>query len=685
MMAKFRLKKPSFFTIAFFVLAFVFLALGLGTLGNVHGVGKSYELMTMQDSNAFEVIFQVKNPEKKAKGGGTDTVYCNLHEVYVNLGAIYTEAGKTAEIRLNRSSSSSSFNSGDNYRYTTKLYNLLPETPEEGKESTAVNGDIGNWITPFSEKIRSGNYSVSTYQYYKLTAPSGNLLVNEIVFVGEILTGSGGEGTGEYCVLPATVYKTTPLSNESNDQAKARAQALIDSQHMPSSSQSSFFRFGEEEVATVMTVTQMGLGNTFGASNVYYGDTVYNSLGTSLVAFGTVIFGTSPFGYRFFPMLASFGVLVLGFFLAKSVFKSDKAGFAFALVYALCNFSFGFGHLGTPLMIGVFFLVASLYGAWLFYANGMKKGGLTDALPLVLSGLCGAAAICTNGAMIIPVAFIVALFALGLVKQIRARRAALDVAIEEAEAEEAGTVVARTDEAAEGEQAAPTGKQKVAAVLAEYRRKNTVALAAFFTSLIVGALLFSLLFLLPVYYVAIKIFDNPASPTSNIFYLTSKLFAGGFAGANVLAEGNPWLPVYYLFRGTGETYAVTALVMNGVAALAGLAGIAFAIYRIVMICKNGEGFGEAFVSVVLPLVGIAVSLIVAIFAKGAMAFILLAYLFAFLLAAGAAEFFGGAEGKVGKAAKIVCITGIVMLAVGFLLFAIFTFSLPLPAGFMNRF
>ena len=166
-----------------------------------------------------------------------------------------------------------------------KFENVLPDKVEDGKESTAVKADFGNWIEPFGSKLTTTEYAVSTYPYFKLTIPkkdgqpSVNVLINEIVFVGEVLTGSGGEGTGEYRVIPASVYSATLLSNESTAQAKARASALVDCQYMPTLAQSSFFRYGGEEIAMTMTLAQMRLGNTFGTGNVYYGDTVYNSFG----------------------------------------------------------------------------------------------------------------------------------------------------------------------------------------------------------------------------------------------------------------------------------------------------------------------------------------------------------------------------------------------------------------------
>ncbi len=682
-MKKSRFKNLSAYLIAFLALAFVFLAFGLGTLGSAVSTGKSYELFTSskEDENP-NVVFRLSNPVSKKADGSTETTYLTLKHVYVNVGTLYGSAGKDVSIRLNRGTSSNSSSSSSSYQWTAMLENLTPAPVEEDKKSTAVKDAQFNWVAPFDEQIvknSADGYKVQSYSYYRLTAPSNNILVNEIVFVGEKLTSSNGEGTGEFYVIPAQVYSATPYNHETNESAKRRAGALIDKQKMPNTAQSSFSRLSPEESAIMASIAEMRLGNTYAEKNVYHGDTVYNTLGTSVLALGTLIFGMSPFGLRFFPMLASFGVLVLGYFFAKALFKSEKAGFAFALVYALCNFSFGLGHLGTPLMLGVFFFVASLYACYSFYARGMKTAHVLSALPLIVSGLCGAAAICVNGAFLIPVLGVVGLFAAGIVRQRKARRYYLDLAIEEAEAEEralADRRGSRTEELP-----APKGKEKVVAVLTEYRNKTAVAAASFATSLIVGALFFSLVFLVPMYYLAVKLFDNPASPQMNIFLLAAHYFAGGYTGGTA---ANAWTVPYTLFVGSGSVYAITAVVMNVVALLAGLCGIAFAIWRIVLVC-TGKAEKSELRSLVVLLGALALSLVTTAFAQGGHAFLMLAYAFAFVLAGGAVKHFTEAEGKTAKIAKAVCITGIVLLGVCFLLAAVFTFSVPLPAAFMNRF
>ena len=678
-------KKLSRYFIAFLAVAFVFLAIGLGSLGSFDSAGGSYLLHTSvkEGESLPSVIFEIKNPDYKDEEG--KDIICTLAHVYVNVGILYSEEGEDVDIRLERGSSVSSFeNLSSGYKDSAKLANITPAPVEGDKPSTAVTDALFNWTDPFGASLAERSYSnrsVSSRRFMKITAPSHNILLNEVIFVGERVTSNsaGAESMGEFYLLPAVVNSATPYVGQSAEDAKESAEVLLDSQKLPNMAQSSFNRFTTEEVYSLMTIAEMKNGGTYFEKAVYHGDTVYNSLGSSILAFGTTIFGMSQFGLRVFPMLASFGVLMLGFFLARDFFKSEKAGLVFAVLYALSNLALGLGHLGTPLMLGVFFFVGSFYACYRFFRFGMKEKH--GALPVALSGLSGAAAVCVNGVFIIPMLAVIALFVAGMLRQQWARRYYLDLAIEEAEAEEA-----RLPKVKEGEeQPVNEGKKKAQEVYAEYRRKNIVAPVAFGVSFLLGILFFSLIFLIPTYYVAVKLFDNPAAPHLNVFTLAWNFFAGGFVGTN--ASANAWFPAYTLFHGAGTTYAITALVMNVVAAVAGLAGIAYAIWRIVCVCKaEKEWYRKSeFWNIAVTLAGLVICLITAIFAKGALAFILLAYLFAFLLASGAVRHFTEAGGKLGENAKVVTVVGTVLLGFVFLLCAVFTFSIPLPASFIGIF
>ncbi len=654
---------------AFLFVALAFLVVGVGTLGTAQSAGKGYELQyqTSDDAKTPCLIFHITPP--KDKEGNNITV--RLTQVYLNLGAIYSKEGAVT-LTMNRSSSatSSSFTS-------SKSATLADATRCELAEGQK-DADLFNWIAPFDASAWS-NVNVTSYPYYKLavstnsssTTKKANVLINEVVFVGEGY--EDGELNGKRYLLPAEIdsHSTLPYDaakGEDIEDAVKKASAVLDSPKIPSTAQSSFFRFGKEEQSVMSALAEMHMGTTYVEGDVYYGETAYNALGLDLCALGTLIFGMSPFGLRFFPMLAAFGLLLVGYFFVRRLFRSDKAAFVFAVLFALCGASFSLAHLGTPLMIGLFFLLASLSACHKFYAEGMEKGSASSALPLLASGISGALAICVNGAFVLPVLGVVALFVAGMVRQQKARRYYLDKAI--AEAETAG----EEDVAA---------KENVATVVNEYRYKNTVAPVVFGVSLLFGAFFLSLLFMLPASFAYVKLFYSPSSAVS-IFTLGRKAFAAGFAGSSSAV----WSPVFRTFVGSGERFAVTASVVNPVALIAALFGIAFALYRIVrLLCRAGKDFGKEeraeMRSLVIPLVGLVLSLITASFAGGALAFVFAAYLFAFALAAGGVKTLDKTLGE--KKTKIILIVALALLAVCFVLFAVFTFSVPLPASFVGKF
>lgn len=701
-----KFKKISLATIVFFIVAFLFLAVGLGSLGTVYGTGKAYEVRVQSTSNAKEPItFHLKNPSYVNKKGQTVTDYYVVRHVYLNVASIYNDEESSAKITLGKGAATTA----GSFTYEANLGNLKFKEPQGGeKKERYVENAVGNWIEPFDLTVTDeSNLRVATYSYYKLSAATCNLLINEIVFAGEKLldkngnSNANGEPSGKLEVIPAEIYYAPPMldgedaEKEDEATAKKRASALIDAQRLPSMAQSSFFRFGEEEIYSLTTVAEMRVGNVIyksggsSAANVYHGDRVYNSLGTSILGLGVAIFGNSPFGLRFFPMLASFGVLVFGYLFVKELCKSEKAGLVFAVLYALSNFFLGLGHLGTPLMIGVFFFTASLYFMYQFYNRGMAKTNVRCVVPLVLSGLFCAASVCVNGVYILAALAIVGLFAAGMVRQNKARRLYLDQAIAAAEEEEARETTQEPVLDEEGEplpKQLSEGKRRVLEIVDEYRWKNSAAIAAFATALIVGGMLFSLLFLLPVYLPYVKLYDNPNSPRLNLFQLMGKLFAGGFVGSN--GGMCAYHPFYRIFAGAGSMYAVTAVVMNTAALLIGLLGVAYAIYKIVLVCMKKIEGKEARIALrraIIPLGLIVTGAILGSFGGGALAFIALVYVGMFALAAECVRDTCEREWAGQSAAKICVWVGLGVLCVMFLLYAVFTFSIPLPAIFVGNF
>ncbi len=690
-----KLKSYSAYFCAFLILAFAFLAVGLGTLGATATTGGSYELKT-RGSSAVEpaIVFHLSDyREETEDGSSSSTTPLVVKHIYLNVGAIYAQEGAVATLRLGRAYSVTS--SYPNYvEASIANFRQADQSAEDGKQTVAATENaLWNWTEPF--EIPEDGWRISSYQYYKLTARNCNVRINEIVFVGEKL--DGNQGTGEYCVVPAEIYEgeQTELvynsaAGETRAQALEEAKKLLDAQEIPASSQSSFYRYGQEEVSSLLMLEHFQEGNKYDPENIgyYFGDRSYNALGLDLLALGTAIFGVSPFGLRFFPMLASFGVLVAGYFLVKRLTRSDKAAFVFALLYALSNAAFALGHFGTPLTIGLFFFVLSLDLCHRFYAGGMKKASLGSAVPLALSGIFGAAAVCVNGAFVVPVAGVVALFVCGMFRQ----RAAMRYRLAKTEAEEAPVPAEGAQLAAEGEQPAAEGERSVpsekAKVAAEYRYKNILAPVVFGLTLLLGLFVIALIAMVPASYAYMRVYDDPSAPANGIFGLAWKAFAAGFVGGTERTASTGSLFFYRLFQGTGGTYAVTLATFNFVALLCALAGVVYAAYRLVRIImakEIGKEQRKELRRICVPLAGIVLSLATAFFAQGALAFLLAAFVFAAALFGDAVRRYTEQEGKAGKVCRILCWVGLGLLIAGFALLLVFTFSVPLPASFMAKF
>ncbi|MBR7186451.1 MAG: hypothetical protein IKD43_03065 [Clostridia bacterium] len=694
------------FFLAFLIVALAFLALGVGTLGSWDSVGGAYELRSKRatESSATQspsVVFRLSNPPMQDDSGNMNLA---LVGVYVNVAQVYAEAGTPTTLRIERSGSGTSYVTGLNAvieNFYTEVELDEEGNPVESKNTTPVaKGALFRFVSPFA--IPESGWSVSTYSYIRLSVAESNpnVLINEVVFVGAELSSDLTMGEQRY-VIPATVIEATPTANERMEDARQRALALVDGslnydesyfrfddtssngklrsdegftfraiKGLPAAAQSSFHQFTDGEIETLITIAEMRMGQSYAADeagkaiDTYHVDNVHGALGVDILALGTLIFGMSPFGLRFFPMLAAFGVLAVLSRLVAKLTKSEKTGFIFALIYALSAYTFGFAHLGTPLMLGVFFFVCALALVYRFYAVGIRKATFSSAAYLLIAGLFGAAAMCVNGAFLIMNIGLIALFVLGMVRQQEAKSYRLE------------KIIAGADE----ENAAP--EHRAGKLVAEFRFKNTAAPVLFFSGLIFGTFLLALLGMLPAYYAYCKAFVGPTG-AANIFSIAWQAFANGFVGSNLLM-GNPWSPFLIVYQGSTAMYACTAIVQNPIAIVAGLVGIAFAIYRlIILLTKREEGREQRaeLRRLGILLGGAVISVLAALVAAEGLVSVLLAYLFSFMLAANC---FGREYSEKAQARmKVVNAVGISLLAVAFVLFFVFTFSIPLPEAVMG--
>lgn len=645
-------KSASKYFRAFLITALAFLVIGLGTLGSVMSTGDSFVLTSKQSGDEKEpsLMFHVMLPE----GLDEDTDEYNLYvkKVLVNVGAVYAPAGEDTDIRIGRGTSPDLI-----YSLTYPLTVPSVYRAENGSDEALANGPY-NWAVFDVTSVTEKGWRLRDYAYYCFFARSNSVRINEVVFVAE--NNDLPEEERKPVVLAAELDDASIIrrvEGETKEEALERASAVLDSQYLPTLSSSSFYCYSEEEAYSMMTIAEMRAGGSYVTGDTYLADTVYNALGTDILALGTLIFGMSPFGLRFFPFLAAFGVLVLGYFLVRDLSKSERAGFIFAVLYALSAAFFAAGHLGTPLMLGVFFFTASVYFCHKFYAKGMKTADFKGALPVILSALFGALAVCTNGVWVIPMLGVIALFVAGMVRQRKAKVYYLAKAEAMPEAP-----------AAAEETPVPSPKEHVER---EYRRKDRAAIASFAVVFLIGSLVLSLLAVIPVYLPYVRVFGDPAAPMG-VFAVAWKLFAGGFTGVNATSYAQSW-SLHIIFAGTGELFAVTCagLLTAAVAAAASIVALVW------FLVGKKQCEKPALRALVIAAVGLVLALVSSFFGGGSFGFTLTALIFLFAIGG-----FAGdqvlAEG--GRAAKVMMWVIAVLLILSFVLLIPFTFSVPLPAG-----
>ena len=258
-------------------------------------------------------------------------------------------------------------------------------------------------------------------------------------------------------------------------------------------------------------------------------------------------------------------------------------------------------------------------------------------------------------------------------------------AIAAAETEESAPAPAQ---ATEEEELSPA-KRKVAEVVSEYRYKNAAAVASFAASLVIGAFILAILAILPSYFAYVKLYDNPAAPSLNIFTLMWKVFAGGFVGVNAgVDSGFAWSIFRVISRADGAAYsAVWGAFVNPVCLLA----LAFAVLWIVrgivrvMLAKEwGKAERRIVRETAIPLAGAFLCVVAALVAKDAYVFVLLVYFFAFALAASGVRTLTEAPGRFGKAMRVTAWVLFGLLAAMFVLYFVFSVGFPLPASLITR-
>ncbi len=537
-------KKLSGYFKAFIVLFVLFFAAGFATLGSFRSTGRAFEYVAEDD---YVAVYNLEMGAGQSK----------LKAVYINVGSVYVKPGTDVRITVKKSASKDSKPTSTVGSVT--LGNLY-SVKKGGKE-----GGNFNWLQVATDKsLTAGCVSVSS---------TVNFALNEIVCLADD-------------DKPIALSVNTDLSQGFTSRKKELGYA-IDAQSSFSKSSAARNNFTAEEGYYMTSVHTVLGGKDYLSGSTYTIDKDFNALATVLLLPSVAIFGDSTFALRLTPFLAACATLFFVYLLGSLLFKNEKYGFMFALLFAFGGLATTVGRLGAPYALLTFFLVASLYFMYRFFSKGISSGHtVKGGLNILFSGLCSAFALAMNTLSIFPVLGILTLFGFGMRRQKLAYVNAVNKHLPPEKAEESPSDGA-TSVAVIGKE----GKK----LKAQYAYKNRVSWS--FAVLSFAAATFVLLLLASVvcYSAYVKVYDDPSDPVLGYGSLLLKGLSAPFKidnlteytsanAANVLAWLLP-LKAATVYDGILETgasrYLAWNVSMNAAAAVASLVCFAFSTVSVV--------------------------------------------------------------------------------------------------------
>ena len=211
-------------------------------------LGQSLELKALSEESQSWVVFKVTAPLTVDEKGNVKRLGVRLHDVYIHASKICSEE-ETATLELQWGASKTPAEDFFTLSALKKAILFNPDyVAKEGDTPMAETDRYANyihewqnkWVTPFGfENLAEDSpyRDLTSDMYFRLVLPRGgskylnsDMVINEIVFVGEVL--SGGDGTGEYVVLPAEIDMRTYLPDDKSGGTE-KAKALLDAQQLP--------------------------------------------------------------------------------------------------------------------------------------------------------------------------------------------------------------------------------------------------------------------------------------------------------------------------------------------------------------------------------------------------------------------------------------------------------------------
>ena len=568
------------------ILVLVFFVLSACTIGGFNAPGKAY--YAQKDS---DIVFYLEYDTEK------ESDLQRLGAVYVNVGAVFGEVGTDFSLRFRRASVSSTSWLSSNMN-NVSLGNIFSP---DGSEAVGTNY---NWVKVFDYTAEESGPISTTYRIIRLTIPC-DMLINEVVFVdrgGDVIPAvvtekEAGELIGN--TTWQTHFRDFFHANDKTDEFGALGDPsnLVDAQNNFTQGDSAYSNFTQDEMYTLMQIDNILLGSHL-PEGTFNADTDNGPLAALFPLLGTLIFGKSVFGLRIFSVLFAAATVALVYFFARRLFGKEGFALLAAALFAGGGLALTVGRLGLSMAPAAFFVLASYYFMFKFFADGISSENPAKSAcgSILASGILFAFAFATDPKTVIAAVGVVVLFVLGAVKQARMHSAAsravrLEMLSKNALEKSEDAMRANVEACERQEAALRAGRAYV----------NRLTYLLFIVGFVAAALAVVMLTALPSYYTYVNLYDpNPANASVGIFSLVGNAIRDSFALNNLTSytasnasTAFGWLialkgATLFSAHGEGTYIALNAQLNIGMALTALVAVLFMTVYAIVYIATGGK-------------------------------------------------------------------------------------------------
>lgn len=572
------------------ILVLAFFVVCACTIGGFNSPGKAYYAQAGSD-----IVFYLDYDSEKPSEQG------RLGAVYVNVGAVYEPIGSDVKLTFRRSSMSSS-------TWLTSYMTAQPLGNVYSAGGEGISGANYNWVK-LLDYTQEGSDTISTsYRLVRLTVPS-DMLINEVVFVdmeGDVIhavvnAAEARELIGESNWNTVKGGRTVGDYFRSNDRQSALGAfgdpgRLVDAQNKYTQGSTIYSNFTQDEMYTLMQIDNILLGSRL-PDGTFNADTDSGPLSVLFPLLGTLIFGKSVFGLRIFSVLFAAATVALVYFFGRRLFGKEGFAFLAAALFAGGGLALTVGRLGLAFAPTAFFMLASYYFMYKFFADGIsaERPAKSACGSILASGIFFALAFAADPKTIVVAVGVLALFVLGAVKQAKghsaAQRAVRQEMLDKNAAESSEQVMRANIEA---------GEREEAALRADQAYKNKLTYLLFVLGFVVASLVVVMLAALPSYFAYVKLYDpNPANASVGIFSLVGRAIRDAFALDNLTAytaanasSAFGWLIALKgatLFSAHGDMYVALNAQLNIGMALTALVSVLFmTVYAILYAATGGK-------------------------------------------------------------------------------------------------